>query len=40
MDDVDGQKREGKPDLGADEYSTTPVLRGPLTQTDVGPDAP
>ena len=40
MDDVDGQMRQGKPDIGADELSLDPVLRGPLTEKDVGPDAP
>ena len=39
MDDLDGQPRS-QPDVGADEWSTAPVLRRPLTRADVGPDAP
>jgi poly(beta-D-mannuronate) lyase len=39
MDDVNGQPRD-KPDIGADELSTAPALFGPLTDKDVGPDAP
>jgi hypothetical protein len=39
MDDVNGQPRS-KPDVGADEWSMTPALYGPLTPKDVGPDAP
>jgi hypothetical protein len=39
-EDIDGQKRQGKPDIGADELSMDPVTRGPLTEADVGPDAP
>jgi hypothetical protein len=39
-EDVDGQKRVGKPDLGADELSTDPVLRKALTPADVGVDLP
>ncbi|MCT2587180.1 chondroitinase-B domain-containing protein [Actinophytocola gossypii] len=38
-DDMDGQARTGTPDTGADEHSTAPVTRGPLTAADVGPDA-
>lgn len=38
--DIDGQLREGTPDIGADEYSTTPASYKPLTATDVGPEAP
>jgi hypothetical protein len=38
-DDVNGQPR-AKPDVGADELSTSPALYGPLTAKDVGPDAP
>jgi poly(beta-D-mannuronate) lyase len=38
-DDIDGQPRQ-QPDVGADEVATTPVLRGPLTPKDVGPNAP
>jgi len=39
-DDIDGQKRIGKADLGADELSTEVVLNAPLTEKDVGVDAP
>jgi poly(beta-D-mannuronate) lyase len=39
MDDLDGQAR-AKPDIGADELATTPGMRHPLTEADVGPDAP
>ncbi|BCJ38635.1 lyase [Actinocatenispora thailandica] len=35
-DDVDGQPRDTQPDVGADELSTAPVLRHPLTAADVG----
>jgi hypothetical protein len=38
-DDIDGQARS-QPDVGADEVSTAPVLRRPLTASDVGPAAP
>jgi poly(beta-D-mannuronate) lyase len=38
-DDMDGQPRM-TPDVGADEWSTSPELRRPLTPADVGPDAP
>ncbi|NRN71366.1 Chondroitinase-B, partial [Kibdelosporangium sp. 4NS15] len=38
-DDMDGQARLGTPDAGADERSTSPVTRGPLTASDVGPAA-
>ncbi|MEJ2877564.1 chondroitinase-B domain-containing protein [Saccharothrix sp. CCNWLY140-2] len=38
-DDMDGQLRAGVPDVGADEHSTTAVARGPLTATEVGPNA-
>jgi hypothetical protein len=39
-DDIDGQPRS-KNDVGADELSDAPVtLHGPLTERDVGPDAP
>ncbi|ONI81376.1 hypothetical protein ALI144C_22460 [Actinosynnema sp. ALI-1.44] len=36
-DDMDGQARTGKPDTGADEHSSSAVLRGPLIAADVGP---
>jgi poly(beta-D-mannuronate) lyase len=39
MDDVNGQPRN-KPDIGADELSTAPMLYRPLTPADVGPDGP
>jgi poly(beta-D-mannuronate) lyase len=35
--DMDGQERDAQADAGADEYSTGPVLRRPLTMADVGP---
>jgi hypothetical protein len=40
-EDMHGQPRE-QPDIGADEWSTTPEMkqRRPLTTADVGPDAP
>ncbi|WP_086667560.1 polysaccharide lyase 6 family protein [Lentzea kentuckyensis] len=37
--DFDPQARSGKPDVGADEYSTS-TTRKPLTKADVGPSAP
>jgi hypothetical protein len=39
LEDIEGQARQ-QPDVGADELSTGPVLRGPLTAADVGPNAP
>jgi poly(beta-D-mannuronate) lyase len=38
--DLDGQARTGTKDVGADEFSTAPVSRRPLTTTNVGPNAP
>jgi poly(beta-D-mannuronate) lyase len=40
-EDMQGQPRD-KPDIGADEWSMAPEgkLRRPLTEADVGPDAP
>ncbi|MBE1446858.1 chondroitinase-B domain-containing protein [Paenibacillus sp. OAS669] len=38
-DDMDGQTRSVN-DIGADEYSTSSVVRKPLTTADVGPAAP
>ena len=35
--DMDGQPRNGKPDVGADEISTLTVVNRPLTRNDVGP---
>ncbi|MET8762745.1 polysaccharide lyase 6 family protein [Lentzea sp. NPDC004782] len=37
--DFDPQERSGKPDVGADEYSTS-AIRKALTKADVGPTAP
>jgi hypothetical protein len=36
--DVDGQAR-GTPDVGADQFSSAPVTRRPLTPADVGPNS-
>ena len=38
-DDIDGDPRTTA-DVGADEYSTAPPARHPLTTADVGPNAP
>ncbi|MFB7211293.1 polysaccharide lyase 6 family protein [Streptomyces sp. NPDC056255] len=38
-DDIDGDSRGSTRDIGADEYSTAPALRHPLTAADVGPNA-
>jgi hypothetical protein len=38
--DLDGHTRSGTKDVGADEFSTAPVIRRPLTTADVGPNAP
>jgi poly(beta-D-mannuronate) lyase len=35
--DIDGQERDGTPDIGADEVSLSPILYQPLTSQDVGP---
>lgn len=35
--DMDGQVRDAKKDIGADEYSSTALVRRPLTQNDIGP---
>ncbi|MCZ2263619.1 polysaccharide lyase 6 family protein [Isoptericola sp. QY 916] len=40
VDDVDGQPRDVRPDVGADEVSSAPVTRRPLERDDVGPAAP
>lgn len=37
--DIDGQARDGSPDVGADEVSRKPILNRPLTEADVGPFA-
>ena len=34
---VDGQKRSGQSDVGADQISTKPILNKPLSRKDVGP---
>ncbi len=39
MIDLDGQPRnDGHHDIGADEFSSAPILNRPLTRDDVGPD--
>jgi hypothetical protein len=38
-EDMDGQARTGTVDIGADEHSSAAATRGPLTATDVGPEA-
>ncbi|MFI2104222.1 polysaccharide lyase 6 family protein [Isoptericola sp. NPDC019693] len=40
VDDVDGQPRDRRPDVGADEVSDAPVTRQALERDDVGPAAP
>lgn len=37
--DMDGQTRSAPFDIGADEYSTDPVLSRPIRRSEVGPDA-
>jgi hypothetical protein len=37
--DIEGKLRGGKPDVGAFEYAGYPLLQGPLTAADVGPEA-
>jgi poly(beta-D-mannuronate) lyase len=37
-EDVDGQMRDRRPDIGADEVTPQRVRRHPLTAADVGPD--
>lgn len=39
VEDIQGQPRTGVNDAGADEYSTAPIMRFPLTPEYVGPDA-
>jgi poly(beta-D-mannuronate) lyase len=39
IEDIDGHKRS-KPDVGAEELSAEAGQHGPLTEKDVGPDAP
>ncbi len=36
--DMDGQIRDGKKDIGADEYSDSIIIRHPLTADEVGPE--
>jgi hypothetical protein len=38
-EDMQGQPRVNNNDVGADEYATTEIFRGPLYPEDVGPDA-
>jgi hypothetical protein len=40
MDDINGIPRGAKPDVGPQQFSTTPPLRRVLTTADVGPTAP
>ena len=37
-EDMDGDPRSGSKDVGADQFSTEPPVRHPVTQNDVGPD--
>jgi poly(beta-D-mannuronate) lyase len=39
-DDMDGHARAGARDIGADEFSSAPISRRPLSTSDVGPNAP
>ena len=39
-DDITGRTRGDKADIGAQQMSSTPALRHPLTAAEVGPDAP
>ena len=38
--DIEGKSRHAHPDVGAFEYAGYPLLRGPLTEEEVGPNAP
>ncbi|HHW10928.1 MAG TPA: hypothetical protein GXX29_13255 [Firmicutes bacterium] len=38
--DIEGKPRDGRPDVGAFENDGRPLLRGPLTAEEVGPNAP
>jgi poly(beta-D-mannuronate) lyase len=40
VDDIDGNPRSGKLDIGADELVSEGAQRGPLTEKDVGPLSP
>ena len=35
--DIEGQKRNGMLDIGADEFSSDPIIFKPLTESEVGP---
>jgi poly(beta-D-mannuronate) lyase len=37
--DLDGQKRDDAPDIGADEYSDLPAVAHPLSEKEVGPSS-
>src|SRR5262245_48951382 len=37
LPDMDGQKRDLEPDIGADEFSLAPIVHKPLSAHDVGP---
>src|SRR5690606_22428136 len=37
--DIEGKTRDAHPDVGAFEYAGLPLLRGPLTADEVGPNA-
>lgn len=39
-EDVFGRARKGHRDMGAEQFSEGPILRGPLTSAAVGPDSP
>ncbi len=39
MIDMDGQPRDSAPDVGADEFSSAPIIARILTAADVGPNA-
>ena len=38
LSDMDGQKRDRAPDIGADEHSLAPIVHKPLGARDVGPN--
>ena len=38
--DMDGQERVGEPQIGADQFSSAPIEKRPLSPKDVGPAAP
>jgi poly(beta-D-mannuronate) lyase len=39
IDDIDGQARRAKKDIGCDQFSTAPITRRPLGPKDVGPQS-